>query len=157
MAALDKPEHERYAQYRSTGLTQTEAYAKAYNREANSSSQAAATRLERTNEDVRARIKELNAEALEYLDITRQDLIKEAWEIVQLAKRDGQFSPAVAGIDKLAKILGEYAPVKQEVTGKDGGPIQTEANAERLTELLAASTDAEREALRALAERAKND
>lgn len=97
------------------------------------------------NGNVAVRVAELQQEHQEKHRVTVQTITEELNEIALLAKADKQFSPAVAAITNKAKLHGLMVE-KKEVTGKDGGPIETKDTnpldtARRIAFLLATATE----------------
>ncbi len=76
--------------------------------------------------DVRVRVEELKARAVERHDITVDDLIRELEEArkAALTTEKPQAAAMVAATLGKAKLLGLITD-RQEHTGKDGGPIET--------------------------------
>lgn len=77
------------------------------------------------NESVRRRVEELQAEVAKVVVVTAADIAKMLIEDREFAVEMESPSAAVSASMGLAKIYG-YDRVKLELTGKDGGPIQTE-------------------------------
>ncbi|RKJ96646.1 terminase small subunit [Alicycliphilus denitrificans] len=76
--------------------------------------------------DVRVRVEELKARAVERHDITVDDLIRELEEArtAALTTEKPQAAAMVAATLGKAKLLGLITD-RQEHTGRDGGPIET--------------------------------
>lgn len=122
------PKQEAFAlAYVETGNA-SEAYRRAYNC-------APTTKTETINNkghallkrgEVRARVEQLQARAVERHEITVDDLIRELEEAraAALATEKPQAAAMVAATLGKAKLLGLITD-RQEHTGKDGGPIET--------------------------------
>lgn len=76
------------------------------------------------NGNVAVRVAELQQEHQEKHRVTVQTITEELNEIALLAKADKQFSPAVTAITNKAKLHGLMIE-KKELTGANGGPIET--------------------------------
>lgn len=101
MPALQNPKHERFAQGLAKGKSASEAYVDAGYRE----SRSAASRLS-TNVNVVARVAELQDIGSMRAEITLESLIREAGEIQEAAKRDGQYAAATSALTAKAKLAG---------------------------------------------------
>lgn len=100
MPALQNPKHERFAQAIAQGKTQTEAMeAVGYSDPRNS------TRLMK-NDEIRARIAELQNAGSLRVEVTIASLIQEADEIQRAAMADKQHSAATAALTAKAKLAG---------------------------------------------------
>jgi hypothetical protein len=78
------------------------------------------------NERVAARVAELQGKAAEKAEWTAADRLRTLSEIVdRTARADPRV--AVSAIAEANKMQGSHAPAKTELTGPDGGPIQTES------------------------------
>jgi phage terminase small subunit len=119
MPVLDNPRHERFAQALAEGKTADEAYADA-GYEANRGN---AARL-KANESISARVTELLGNAAERAECTVATILTELEEARQLALETKQPAPAVSASMGKAKVAGLLID-KAELTGKDGGPIET--------------------------------
>lgn len=73
------------------------------------------------------RIEELHRRAKERSEFTVMKALEELEEARALAIREKQTGPAISATNSKVKLLGLEAPTKSrlEVTGKNGGPIQT--------------------------------
>lgn len=119
MAALKNARHEIFAQGVAKGLSASEAYVAAGYKE----SRSAASRLS-TNVNVVARVAELAnriAEKAEWSAAYRLAALK---RISDAAEAEDP-RVAVSAIAEANKMQGSHAPAKTELTGKDGGPIET--------------------------------
>lgn len=85
------------------------------------------------NPKVARRVKELREQAERLSIYTRESVLAEL-ELARLAAMNAatpQAAAAVAAISAKAKLLGFDRPLKHELTGKDGGPIETKEAAPR--------------------------
>jgi hypothetical protein len=98
---LENQRHERFAQELAKGKTATEAYALAGYKPHDGN---AATL--RGNQRVSERVLELQERSAIKTEITIESLIREAGEIQEAAKKDGQHSAAVAALTAKAKLAG---------------------------------------------------
>lgn len=118
MPALPNARHERFAQELAKGKSATEAMkASGYSDPRNS------TRLTK-NDEIAARVDELQAAAAKSVELTVHDIARQLDEDRAFAKEQGSASAAVAATMGKAKILGLIVD-KSEHTGKDGAPIET--------------------------------
>lgn len=149
MPPLDNHRHELFAQELAKGVGQTEAYVNAgYKR-----NPSAATRLA---DDVKVceRVRELAERGAIRAEITRAELLEMFRSVFINANRDEQYSAAVAAADKLARLAGEYAAEKRELSGPNGGPIATaDVSSDRLVQALGELSQEQRDALRPLLEK----
>jgi phage terminase small subunit len=98
---LDNQRHERFAQELAKGKTATEAYILAGYKPNDGN---AATL--KGNQRVLDRVLELQERSAIKTEITIESLIREAGEIQEAAKADGQHSAAVAALTAKAKLAG---------------------------------------------------
>lgn len=102
MPVLSNARHERFAQWLAKGLSATEAYAKAgYAPDSRSS----ASRL-LTNENVTARLAELQGRAAERTIVTVEDIARQLDEDRTFARENNSASAMVAATMGKAKVLG---------------------------------------------------
>ena len=101
MPSLDNQRHERFAQELAKGKTATEAYVLAGYKPNDGN---AATL--KGNQRVLDRVSELQERGAIKTEITLESLIREAGEIQDAAKADGQHSAAVAALTAKAKLAG---------------------------------------------------
>lgn len=123
MPALENARHERFAQELAKGKTQEQAYIDAgYEPDA---ARFNASRLI-TNDNVAARVAELQERAAIKVELTLSDIIQEIEQarIAALAAETVQASAAVSASKAKAELLGLGAAKKIEHTGQDGGPMQ---------------------------------
>lgn len=102
MPILSNPRWERFAQELAKSKTAAEAYIAAGYKK----SRKNASRL-KTNEDILARMAELQARASEGLNVTLQWLIEKAEEARALAMSNGQASAAVMAVKELGVLSGK--------------------------------------------------
>lgn len=121
------PKQEAFAlAYVETGNA-SEAYRRSYNAEKMKPSVIAVKASELlAHGNVSVRVKELQAAALDEHKITMSDILRELEEarVVALQQEKPQAAAMVAATMGKAKLLGMLTD-KTEVTGKDGGPIET--------------------------------
>ena len=121
MPVLKNTRHETFAQGLAKGKTSDEAYADAGFKP----NRGNATRL-KANESVSDRVKELQAQGAERALVSIESLTEELEDARRLAMADEKgASAAVAAVMGKAKLHGLLVE-KNEHTGKNGGPIQTE-------------------------------
>lgn len=119
MPVLKNARHEKFAQERFKGKTIDEAYVAAGFKE----NRGNAARLN-ANESIRKRIDELTANAAEKAEWSAADRLAALKRISDAAERDDP-RVAVSAIAEANKMQGSHAPTKSEITGKDGGAIET--------------------------------
>ena len=78
------------------------------------------------NPKVALRLQDLQAEAARLSVYTVTSAFKEYEEARQLALQEGNPAAAVSAVSGKVKLFGLDRPNKLELTGKDGGAIQTE-------------------------------
>lgn len=78
------------------------------------------------NPKVAKRLEALEAEAERLAIYTRQKAMEELEEARAEAKKQGQAAAMTGATVQKIKLTGLDRPQRHEVTGKDGGPIQTE-------------------------------
>lgn len=126
MPVLKNARHEAFAQGLAKGKTSDEAYADAGFKP----NRGNATRL-KANESVSDRVKELQAQGAERALVSIESLTEELEEARRLAMADEKgASAAVAAVMGKAKLHGLLVE-KNEHTGKNGGPIQTDTRSWR--------------------------
>lgn len=117
---LRNAKHEAFAQALARGETADAAYVSAGYKE----NRGNAIRL-KTNERVAARVEEIVAAVSEKAEWTAADRL-EALKRISTASERGDPRVAVSAIAEANKMQGSHAPTKQEHSGPNGGPIQTE-------------------------------
>lgn len=120
MPVLSNPKHERFAQELAKGKTSDEAYVLAGYKE----NRGNASTL-KSNQNVLDRVQELLSRAAVRAEVTVASIIAELDEARELARTVHQpaaMTSASMGKAKVAGLLVE----RTELTGKDGGAIQTE-------------------------------
>ncbi|MHC1549408.1 terminase small subunit [Phyllobacterium sp. K27] len=126
MPVLKNARHEKFAQCLAKGKSATDAYAEAGYK----GGRKAASNLW-TNVDIVARVKELQSAGAERTLVSIESLTDELEEARRLAMADEKgASAAVAAVMGKAKLHGLLIE-KNEHTGKNGGPIQTETRSWR--------------------------
>ena len=137
---LKNVKHEAFAQNVAKGMGIAEAYAAAGYKP----NPASATKVHKRPE-VTIRIAALQTETAKRAAFTVQDMIKQLDEDRAFAKERGAPAAMISASMGKAKVLGMLVD-KQEVTGKDGGPVQTEELSAKMDKL----TIEQREALASL-------
>lgn len=133
MPPLQNQRHERFAQEVAKGRTATEAYTLAGYKPHDGN---AATL--RGNQRVSERILELQERGAIKTEITLESLIREAGEIQDAAKADGQHSAAVAALTAKAKLAGLWIDKAENTNRNVTDPSQVS------DEQLAAIVESER-------------
>lgn len=105
--ALDNPRHEQYAQARAIGHGKAVSYEEAGYAVNDNTRRANSTRLEKQPE-VAERIKQLQNAGAEKTSVDVAWLVEKGKELIEGAKNDGQFTAAVSGLEKVAKIAGHW-------------------------------------------------
>lgn len=122
MPPLPNQRHERFAQELAKGNSASEAYTNAGYGE----SRSAACRLS-TNVNVQARVAELQERGAKRVEVTVESLIEEAEAARLLAMSIEAPSAAIAAVREKGVLSGKRVErTASELTGKDGGPIETE-------------------------------
>lgn len=130
MPVLKNPRHEKFAQAVVEGKSAAEAYADAGFKPQRQN----AARL-MSNDDVVARVKELQAEGAERTLVSIESLTNELEEARRLAMADEKgASAAVAAVMGKAKLHGLLIE-KNEHTGKGGAPIEVRSLADFYSDL----------------------
>lgn len=121
MPVLKNARHEAFAQALAKGMTATDAYADAGYK----GDRTAASRLS-TNVNIGRRVDEIKSRVAEKAEWTAADRLSALKDIFDRESKDDPRT-AIAAIAEANKMQGSYAPEKRELTGKDGGAIQTES------------------------------
>lgn len=133
MSVLSNPRHESFAQALAKGKTADEAYALAGYRPHRSN----ASRMS-ANDNVRARLEELQGKAAKKVEVTVESLAAELEEARLIAIGEKQSGAAVQATMGKAKLFGLIVDKKQH-SGPNGGPIPfvdlTKASDEQLAAL----------------------
>lgn len=146
MPVLKNARHEAFAQELAKGKTADEAYASAgFKPDRGNASRLTA------NDSIRARVEEIKARVAEKAEWTAADRLLSLKDIHDASAKDDRRT-AIAAIAEANKMQGSYAPSKQELTGRDGGPVQHAYSFD-----LSSMTDEELEAYRTLAAAAGRD
>lgn len=116
------PKQEQFAQNVASGKTQADAYRAAFNASKMKAEtiQQSASRL-MADRKVSARVKELREQVANRHLWTREDSVRVLREVAGSEKG----SERVQAIKELNAMHGFNAPQKVELTGSEGGPIQT--------------------------------
>lgn len=131
MPVLENARHEKFAQELAKGQTAGEAYVLAGYVENDGNS----IRL-KGNERIAARVKELQEAAAERVEITIHDIADQLDEDRVFAKECKAPSACVSATMGKAKVLGLVVD-KNELTGKNGGAIETASSDRQLAQLIA--------------------
>lgn len=101
--------------------------------------------------EIAAAIAKVQEKAAEKFDISHEEIIRDLVDISAEARSAGVFAPAIKAKELIGRHFGMW-PTRVEHTGKDGGPIKTEA-----TQVLDASSldPDQRKELRAILRDAK--
>lgn len=119
MPVLTSPKHEMFAQELAKGKTQLEAYETAgYSPHDSNAAKLAGT------PEIQARVSEIIGRGAEIAAVTVASIVQELEEARDLAKEVKQPSALVQASMGKAKVAGLLVD-KSELTGKDGGPIET--------------------------------
>lgn len=121
MPPLDNPRHERFAQELAKGKTASEAYIDAGFRPNDGN----CIRL-KGNERVIARVSELQERGARRVEVTVESLIEEAEAARTLAMDIKAPAAAIAAVKEKGVLSGKRVErTANELTGKDGGPLET--------------------------------
>lgn len=123
MPALSNYRHERFAQGLAKGLAASVAYKEAGYQTEGNAAEASASRLLR-DAKVQARVAELQERGAIKTEITLESLIREAGEIQEAAKQDGQHSAAVAALTAKAKLAGLWIDKAENTNRNVADPAQ---------------------------------
>ena len=124
MPILENPQHERFCQsYIKNGKNATQAYIDAGYSEVGAN--ANASRLI-SNDSIKERLKELRIEVQAEDLITIDGLIEEMNEVKSTAKADNQLNIVAKILEMQGKMIAAFTD-KKELTGKNGGAIETKA------------------------------
>lgn len=121
------PKQENFCQEYIQGGNAAEAYRRAYDAE-NMKPETVFNSAYKLMEHagVKARIQELRSEAAKAAMVTLESHLADLARLRDLAEGDGQFSAAITAEISRGKAVGLYTErVKQELTGANGGPMQT--------------------------------
>lgn len=131
------PKQEKFAQLVASGKTQADAYRGAY--DASGCSDAViynnASVLMKDNE-ISVRVSELRMPIEEQVGITLKSYIDEMMELKRKAQDSEEYGASIKALELAGKCLGYYVN-KTELTGRDGGKIET------VTEIVLSSPDIE--------------
>ncbi len=116
MPVLKNARHEKFAQALAIGKTATEAM-----EAAGFSDPRNSTRLTK-NDEIAARVEEIKSRASEKAEWSAADRLL-SLKAIHDASADDDRRTAIAAIAEANKMQGSYAPAKQELTGRNGGPV----------------------------------
>lgn len=128
------PRHKAFAdEYLANGMNATQAYMKVYKTKSEEVARKNASRL-MTNADIKEYLESKRNKVSNKLEITAERQLAELNKILELAmqnihgKHSDQFDlgNAIRALEAQNKMLGLNAPDRQELSGLNGGPIQTE-------------------------------
>lgn len=117
MPILKNPRHERFAQELAMGKSQTDAYLSAGYDADPETARRAGSRL-MTNEDITARVSELQQNGADKAEVTVLSLLAEAEQARALAIADKQFAAAIAAIREKGVLSGRR--VERSERGQPG-------------------------------------
>jgi phage terminase small subunit len=118
MPVLKNARHEKFAQSLAKGMSATDAYSSVGYK----GDRTAASRLS-TNVNISRRVDEIKNKVAEKAEWTSADRLLALKGIFdKTARADPRV--AISAIAEANKMQGSYAPVKREVTGANGGPIE---------------------------------
>lgn len=121
MPALKNAQQEKFCQNLAEGMTRIEAHERAgYRPHGGNASQLAKSKK------VQARLAELQAENAERVGVTVEGLTDQYQDAYKLAMATKQPAAAVSATTAIGKLHGLFSENVQ-VTGKNGGPIQSES------------------------------
>lgn len=121
MPVLKNARHEKFAQSLAKGKSATDAYTGAGYK----GDRTAASRLS-SNVNIVQRVAEITSRVAEKAEWSATDRLLALKGIFDESAKDDRRT-AIAAIAEANKMQGSYAPTKSEITGKDGGPVQTES------------------------------
>jgi len=126
MPILENPKHEAFCQaYIVNRHNATQAYMEAgYDADEESARRLGSKLL--TNLDVKERLKELRSQVQAEDLITIDGLIEEMNEVKSTAKADNQLNIVAKILEMQGKMIAAFTD-KKELTGKNGGAIETKA------------------------------
>lgn len=115
------PREEKFAQGVADGLSQAEAYRQAFPNSAKWKDEAVWVNASKLMAKVSLRVEELRAELAKQALWSRMDSVATLKPIATGAEKD---SDRIAAVKVLNEMHGYNAPIKTEITGANGGPIQ---------------------------------
>lgn len=126
MPILKSPQREEFAQRVASGLSQADAYRKAYPSSLSWKDDSVHNKASALMRDalVKARVNELRAEIAQKDLWSRIDSVETLKPIAMHADKD---SDRIAAVKVLNDMHGYNAPIKTEVSGPNGGPVQIQA------------------------------
>ena len=119
------PKQESFALAVASGMTQSDAYRKAFNVRPNTKTDSinqAASKL-MADPKISSRVQELRKPVADKAMITLESHITRLQELAEIALENGQVAAAIKAEELCGKASGIYVEKKQ-ITGADGGPIQ---------------------------------
>ena len=119
------PKQEKFAQCVADGMSQAEAYRTAFSVKESTkpeTSQANASRL-MANSTVSARVAELKSKLEQKGLWTREMSVQALQKAMDIAQNQNNAAGLTGAVKELNAMHGFNAPLKHEVTGKDGSPM----------------------------------
>lgn len=120
------PKQEAFAQAVASGKSQSDAYRAAYKVRDNTKPETVNQQASRIMADrkVTARVEELRKPVVEAAQITLASHLDRLRALSEAAEASAQYSAAITAEVARGKASGLYVD-KAEITGKDGGPVET--------------------------------
>ena len=110
---LKNPRHERFAVLVANGKTQADAYREVYPRSRAWKDEAVHVKVSELAGRVSVRVRELQEVLAERSAIDKTEVVNALAKVVRNAELDKV--PLIGAVSELAKLMGWYAPVKQQV------------------------------------------
>lgn len=139
---LKNARHELFAQERAAGRSKTDAFLEQAPHAAEWKSSAVHVKasMMAAREDVKARVAFLQARAADSAVFTLSAHLARLNSLSIAAEKSGEFTAAVKAEENRGKAAGFY-PNKVELTGKNGGPIESKQTRDLTPEELAAELE----------------
>lgn len=146
---LNNPKHETFVQGLLNGKTADQAYVDAGYKE----NRHNAARL-KNSEHIRKRLAFIQGKAAAKTQKTLEDILQWLEDAQKGAQEAEQYSASVKAATEYARLTGLGAATKVQLTGADGGPIQTaDVSASELAKAILELTPEQRAIARVLAEK----
>lgn len=110
---LKNPRHERFAVLVANGKTQADAYREVYPQSRLWKDESVHERASKVSAKVLPRVRELQEVLAERSAIEKAEVVNALAKVVRTAELDKV--PLIGAVSELAKLMGWYAPVKQQV------------------------------------------
>jgi phage terminase small subunit len=118
------PKQEAFAQAVASGMTQADAYRKAYNADKMKvETIASKASILMADGNIRARVEELRAPIAEKAQITLESHLDDLLRLRRMAEDNNDIKAAISAEIARGKAAGIIVD-KKEITGKDGGPLK---------------------------------